>query len=324
MGEIFTTSQIARALGKSRQATQRLLYAIAPSGKKIASGNVADAWAFEILPVDVQCEITRAAIARNFANGEQFLLSMWERWNAPVPWNSVPEKYRIKAVNLQSAMARALMMHSNGIGGAELDNAGLEDFKKTFGYSLKDARCWRFLFKRTIDRDGGDLEWGRLEIYLDERAFSQRAPAQKITGQRFTHDTIGDFVNSMENRSQPTPDDRAYLWHTVFCHFEELLSESGERARANIKRSILGYLMGQFPVGTLSASVKSLRNRFDEKYKCWVEHGQSVECLMDSRTLNSGNFRKPAFAEDENKIRNLAIRLDGNEALAHRMLREQG
>jgi hypothetical protein len=48
------------------------------------------------------------------------------------------------------------------------------------------------------------------------------------------------------------------------------------------------------------------------------------EALQDSRPLKSGNFRRPDLTEDDKKIRNLAIQLDNNEALAHRMLRERG
>jgi hypothetical protein len=321
---IFTASQIARALGKWRQAARSMLDGISPSGQIVVNGNLADAWAFEVLPIDVQCEIARTAIERGFLNGEQFLTALREPWKASVPWNEVAEKYRVKAVKLQAAMARPLMMHSNGIAGAELDSAGMEDFQKTFGYSLKDARSWRWLLSRTVERDGGQFQWGRLEIYLDDRAFKKRAPVRKVTGQRFTHDAIGDFIQSLTNRAEPTAEDRAFLWHTAFRHYEELTAQSGERARPGIKRSILNYLMGAFPAGTLCASIKSLRNRFDEKFKAWQSGERCVEALMDNRALNSGNFRKPDFSADEKKIRNLSIRLDGNEALAHRMLRERG
>src|SRR2546430_602171 len=51
---------------------------------------------------------------------------------------------------------------------AEFELLGLREYSAVFGHAISD-RWWRKLLKRTIDRDGGSKQWGRLELYLEEK-----------------------------------------------------------------------------------------------------------------------------------------------------------
>jgi hypothetical protein len=315
----FTAAHIARAAGITRQAATARLRDV-PGG---------DGWRFSALPIDWQLEITRRGVKRGYANGEDYLLKLTSPWAAPVPWERLPEKHRTKAERLQRALASPLQLRCNGISGADLDKSGMEAYRLEFGYSLKDARHWRRLFQRTIDRDAGEENWLRKELYLDDRAFIKPKPSATLARTQYAHEELAEFIRTMDCGAEPDEEDRRYVWDAAFRHYDRLVSgltdsPDGNRCRREVKASLVRFLFSAFPAGVLCGSEKALRNRFDEKIQLWRKNGEAPEALRDHRSMRSGNFRRPHFAEDFKKVRNLAIQLDGNEALAHRMLREKG
>lgn len=323
----FTVNQIARAARLSRQAVYAGLNKIQTSGW---CGSVSS-WGFEALPLDWQLEITRRGVMKGYASGEAFLEALPAKpWRPSVPWVKVSAKEQQKAIRLQKAMARALAMRANrSVADNEVESVGLADFKAEFGYSIS-SRHWRRLLARTLDRDAGEENWQRLEIYLDDRAFRLRGqPAGHVLQQAYQHSDLDEAINQLEDRACPTSEDRAFLWDATFRHFERVTancddSPDGKRERRQAKASIVKYLSQAFPSGTLAASSKSLSNRFAEKLATWTADGRSPDAIRDQRPLRSGNFAKVQFPDDLNAIRDLAIQLDGNISLAYRRLRETG
>jgi hypothetical protein len=313
----------------SRQAVCAGLVKTGAAGMLNSEGRQVEGWRFSDLPLDWQLEITRRGVARGFDNGEQFLAGLPEVWRCPLPWPQVAESQQRKAAKLQKALARALALRSaQAATASQVEQTGLDDFKAEFGYPLS-ARHWRRLLNRTVERDAGEENWQRLEIYLDERAFSAPKAKRGAQANEYVHRCLDETLTALENRQAPTAEDRKFLWDAVFRHYEQLTgqlvdSPAGNEERRLVKASLVSYLFKAFPAGTLCATEKSLRNRFDEKLRQWRDGGRAPQALEDRRALASGNFRRQAFKEDEKKIRNLAIQLDGSEALAHQMLRERG
>lgn len=324
--DVFTAAQIAKASGMSRQAIYSGL-------KKVQTfGDLRDsaAWCFTDMPLNWQMDITRRAVKRGFENGEQFLRALPAApWKAPVSWDRVPAKEREKAVRLQKAMARALALRADpAISASAVESAGLDDFKAVFGYPIS-ARHWRRLLSRTVERDGTEENWQRLDIYLDDRAFVAMKAGGKVSQNDYQHQALCEVFSQVQDRLHPTAEDRQFLWDAIFRHYECLTEDlpdtsNGNRRRRIVKASIVHYVWQAFPAGTICATEKSLQNRFNEKLVLWRDSGRSQAALRDHRPIKSGNFAKARFEEDLAKIRNLAIQLDGNESLAHRMLRERG
>jgi hypothetical protein len=232
-------------------------------------------------------------------------------------------------LKLQKAFARAIkLMVDPAISAGEIQKIGLQDFRAEFGYEIS-ARHWRRLLSRTIERDCGQEHWERLEIYLDDRACVAPKPSREIRQTEYLHRDLDETIEALDNRLNPTLEDKKYLWDAVFRHYENLTdrltdSPSGNRKRRRLKKSLVHYLAKAFPPGSLSKSANGVRHRLDEKLRQWREGGRSPETLQDRRPLDSGNFCESDFTEDLKKIRNKAIELGGSESLAHRMLRETG
>jgi hypothetical protein len=326
---MLTATQIARAAGITRQAVHAGLARLAAAGKVVAGSAPADAWPFESLPLDWQLEITRRGVKRGFENGEQFLANLPEPWKCPLPWHQVAQRERDKAVKLQKALARALAMRAGSAAAAgQVEHAGLEDFKAEFGYSIS-GRHWRRLLHRTIERDAGEENWQRLEIYLDDRALVTSRPAREVLSGQYSHRELEEVLATLENRAEPTPLDRQFLWDAVFSHYESLTGDLADSPQGNLERrrckaSLVHYLFQVFPERTLCASESSLRRRFEEKFTTWQTNGRTPAALEDKRPLKSGKFRKLQFPKDLEAIRDRAILHDGSISLAYRLLHEEG
>ncbi|HOX58995.1 MAG TPA: hypothetical protein P5205_17695 [Candidatus Paceibacterota bacterium] len=325
----FTAVQIAQAAGITRQAVYAGLDGLPPTGPEATSDQGAAAWPFGALPLDWQLKITQRGVRRGFENGEQFLADLREPWKCPLPWDQVPEHQRGKAVKLQNALARALeMRRTPGTAAAQVEQAGLEDFKAHFGYAIS-GRHWRRLLHRTIERDAGEENWQRLEIYLDDRAFAAPAAKTEVVRNRFQHRELDEVIAALEDRQHPTPADRQFLWDAAFRDYERETaplpdSTKGNRERRLFKASLAHYLFTAFPERTLCATEAALRRRFDEKLDLWRANGRRPEALRDLRPVKSGKFRKVQFPKDLEAIRDRAILHDGSISLAYRLLHEEG
>ena len=326
---VFNVTQIARAAGISRQAAHAGLASIASVSLPGGQGRATAGWRFADLPLDWQVEITRRGVKRGFENGEEFLANLPEPWKSPLPWDQAPQHQRDKAVRLQKAMARALAMRSDGEAAAGLaEQAGLDDFKAEFGYPLS-GRQWRRLLHRTIERDGAEENWQRLDIYLDDKAFVAPSAKPNLVRNEFQHRELEEVISALENRPDPTPADRQFLWDATFRHYEghtEQLADSveGSRERRLFKASLVHYLFKGFPERTLCATEASLKRRFDEKLSIWRGNGRTPDALEDKRPLKSGKFRKEAFDEDQAKVLERVALLHCNVARAFEELIAEG
>ena len=315
----FTVAQIARASGLMRQTIHAGLAQIA---RGIDDGG--EGWRFADLPMDWQLGITRRGVKRGFENGEKYLASLpLTPWQCPLTWDRIPKGEQDKAVRLQKALARALALRMDGSAtAAQAGEAGLADFRAQFGYAIS-ARHWRRLVNRTIERDGGEENWQRLEIYLDDRAFIASSPAPGPETAEDSHADLADAISALENRQEPTPSDREYLWREVFGHYEQITADmpdspEGERGRRALKVSLVRYLCQAFPQGMLCATAKSLKRRFEEKLAQYRAAGP--QALKDKRGDRSGRSGEKLCAKCRELMIGAVVDLDGNYAQAWRRL----
>lgn len=103
-------------------------------------------------------------------------------WTLPIPFERLPAKEQKKALDLRSALDRALQLRAAGERTSKFERAGMEDFEAVFGYTLPQRR-FRQIFYRTIARAGAAPDWQRPDIYVDERFLRHgltRKPASGI------------------------------------------------------------------------------------------------------------------------------------------------
>jgi hypothetical protein len=320
---VFTAAQIARALGRSKRSILRALTDTPPASCTIMAGQIARAWACESLPSGLRAELAAQARQHGCRDAAHWLRTATTPWTPPVALAAVAPQFLERAAKLRAALAEPLA-RQHELKRPELRALGLREFTRVFGYCIS-AKQWERLFDRAVLRDAGREDWSRVEIFLDDAAFRRR-PARSVPPKtRFDFRPLADAFACLQNKPRLAPDDRAWLFHCAFEHYERLLAaDAGPAARRELKMALVDHLLAVFPPPGLSRSRAALMRLFALKLAQWQQGGRAVAALEDKRPARSGNYRRPDFAADEKRIRDLAIQLDGNESLAHEMLRAQG
>ncbi len=315
----FIASQIARALGNKRQAVQRLLSGIAPSGQVMVSGNLADAWAITALPAPTRELLGKRAVSLGYRSAEQLLTASANQWEPRVPLAEVAQDCIDRAAKLQRALQRVLSLNDNAaVSAGERERIGLEDYAHEFGYGVT-GRHLRDLVKRTVDREAGGGDFARLELFLEERPARKEAgrPAVSLAVQtefRALLDVIGTFKNS----AGPSDAEMDYLWLRALELFEERLATG--RSRKKVKSALVKFLARNAPF--MAASGNAMRVRFNRKYERWIGSDRAAVALQDGRKEHSGFHRAPELkAEDRDAlIAHAVLNCDGRVSQAWREL----
>ncbi len=310
---MYSASQIAAVLNKSKRGVLLALAPTAPSGRVVVGGNSAWAWAFDVLPARFKEELTQHAKQRGYAGPEALLSNPPPIWSAPLPLKHIAPYHLERAAKLQSALKPFLERteHSH-LSRVELEAKGVGEYHRVFGHPIT-TRHWRRLMKRTRERDGGAKNWARLEIYLDENL--ARRPVIKPSGSDFRE--LEDVISVFKNPLAPTPLEKQFLWVLAFDFFETQLAMGQRRNR--IKRSLLKFLIQQAPL--LARTTDALRRDFNRKYQQWVGGGRHPSGIIDRRSETSGNHRAPVLPKsDELKLIAKAVEYGGRESQAWREL----
>jgi hypothetical protein len=310
---MYSASQIAAVLNKSKRGVLLALASTSPSGRAVVSGNPAWTWKFDDLPGRFKEELAQQAKQRGYAGPEALLSNPPPVWSAPLPLKNIAPHHLERATKLQSALKPFLEQteHSH-LSRAELEAKGVEEYQRVFGHSIT-TRHWRRLMKRTRQRDGGAKNWARLEIYLDENP--ARKPVIKSSSSDFRE--LENVIAAFKNPLAPTATGKQFLWVLAFEYFETQLALGQKRNRA--KHSLLRFLTQQAPL--LARTTDALRRDFNRKYRQWVVGGRHPSGIADRRNENSGNHRAPTLEEgDELKLVAKAVEYGGRESQAWREL----
>jgi hypothetical protein len=209
---LATATKIARALGVKRQAAQRLLSGIAPSGQVVVNGRPVNAWLISALPAHAQELLASRAQGSGWRNAEQLLSAPARRWDPPFPLAEVAQDCIDRAVKLQRALCRVLELQDDLTASTgELERIGLEDYQREFGHAIS-GRHLRNLVNRTLARDAGAGRFARVELFLDERPARKDAtrPAISLAVQTEFRE-LQDVIATFKNPAKPADTEKEYL-----------------------------------------------------------------------------------------------------------------
>jgi hypothetical protein len=228
-----------------------------------------------------------------------------------------------KANLLREALEKPIRQFLAGeLSGSALTDLGLAEYSRTHGYAI-GARHWRRVFERVMDRDRGFGDFQRLDLYLDESAFSTPVQSRDMARAAGLHRALDDVLDNLENRSNPTREDRAWLLHNVFEHFEALADGCQDSAaQKKAKKSLVHYIYAAVPA--VAKNIAAFDKDFRTCFKRWSAGGKTEDSILDRRHDKSGHHRRPDFHRDENVIAGYAVLLGGNESLAMREAMKRG
>ncbi len=316
----FTAVEIARALGAKRQAVQRWLASITPAGVRIVRGNEANAWTVGSLPERIRAKLKRRATASGCRSMEHLLGAPSPRFESPLPVDQLAPQIQERMRKTRAALARPLIEQANGMTGAALDALGLGEYERVFGFAIS-ARRWRDILMRTIDRDAGEEQWDRLDLYIDDRPHVPRATKQSrvAPAQLEAEKILLGYAAGVRAANRPTIEEKALLWNVAFEQTIELV-ESGI-AHAAARRAVRKAL---WKCGvTLAKNETSLAQLWRTKEAAWREADGQIAALKDQRGESSGNHRAPEIPQsDLDLVIGYAVKFEGRISQAWRHVLE--
>ena len=315
--ETFTAAQIATALHRSKRSVLESLKRRASTSTKLVSGNEARAWSKDTLPPSILTALEDVA-SRRKTSVTALLASPPPFWRPPHPLRELVDEAIERASLLQRALASTFSrLDDDALTSAELERLGIEDYRRTFGHSVS-TRHWRRLFRRTLERDGGAENWGRLEIYLDEspaRRARKSVPYTPVALQ-----PLQELISSFANPAGPTELEKGCLWIYAFEHCEQEAERTG-KAKA-LKRETLNFLFNN--TSFLGKSLRGIKVQFNRKLKRWIAGGRVPAAIADGRRHNRGRPAASLSEEEEHALIAKALRSGGGITQAWRESKDSG
>jgi hypothetical protein len=316
---VFTAAQIATALQRSKRSVLEWLKRVPSSGTKIINGNEARAWSKDALPQNILTTLEQIA-SRRKTSGDALLASPPHFWRPLYPLSQLCEEAIERASLLKRAFAPALArLNDVDLASAEFERRGVEDYRRIFGHSIS-TRHWRRLFRRTLNRDGGAENWGRLEIYLDESP-ARRPELKKIVPfAPAALRPLQGLISSFANPAEPTELEKSCLWIYAFEHYEQETERSGNPK--TVKRATLRFLYENAPF--LGKSEAGIKRQFDRKLKRWIAGDRVPAAIADARRKNPGRPAPKFSEEEEHALIAKALRSGGGVTQAWRESKDSG
>lgn len=311
---IYAVSQIVRALGCSRQNVHRQLAAVAADGELLINGQRTKAWRIESLSTQILRDLASKAHAKHYPSVAALLNEPFKRFECEIPFREIAPVARDRALKLQRAQRNFISQrNSENAKSAEFARRGVDEYRRVFGYSIT-TKHWRDLFDRTIERDNGNEEFERPEIYSEEnppRISSSRPIA--IARERGL-EVLEDTLSSLAGINALTVKNKVYLWTKVCDQLQQKISVGAHEKKT--KRAILKTLLASGLLGTDPETIRRNLNRQ------WITYCKNGGKLADRRTERTTRVELPEC--DRKKLIAHSLDCGGRVHQAFRELRDGG
>jgi hypothetical protein len=267
-------AQIASALAKSPQSIRQQLRYSLPTGKTTVNGQTADTWHQSALPAALRSRLAGAARAGGFNTVGELIRARMGAWSPAVPLSECEDECLSEAAKLRQALLPSLRRFKLAATMADLVNEGLDEFETVFGHRIS-SRYFYALISRTVERDGGQGNYERLELYLPAR------PARRPAAPDFP--AIADAINecgtleTIKGNRVVQVDREEIIWKKT-CETRKTLIESGQVAR-RVDRQLCTFLLERAP--SLAPSRKALRKKYARRVEAFAA-GKSFDGRGDN------------------------------------------
>ena len=311
---LFTVSQIARGLGCTRQNVHCQLAPIVADGEQPVNGQRAKAWRIESLPPLMLRDLASKAQLTRCRSVAALLGEPCKRYELEIPFAVVAPGARDKALNLQRAQRHFIpLRNSEDAKSAEFTRRGIDEYQRVFGYRIS-AKHWRDLFDRTIERDNGNEEWERPEIYLEENPPRIRSSRAIATARERGLEVLESALTALAGIDELNVERTVYIW-TKACDELQLQIDSGMHEKKT-KRAILKTLLAS---GLFGTDKETIRRNLNRQVSAYRKNGRR---LIDGRAIRDQRVKLPE--SDRNKLIARSVDCGGRIGQGLRELRDNG
>lgn len=287
----YTAAQLALALRLNKRSVLKSLVHTPATGVTIVRGNAADMWTLAALPERIFAAIASLASERKLSPAE-YIETIAQPWQPKLSLAEIADDCLAQAAKLREALLPALQRHdSNLLTGEDRERLGLADYHRVFGYAI-NARHFRRLIARTLQRDCGAEDFNRLELYLPDNPKPKTSRARLLPGETDFKE-LRETIQSFTDPTAPNAAEKAALWAQCF----ELVAPLSKRERKAKRRALVNFLARHAP--WLAENEHALRVNFERKFARWKEQGETSSALLDGRALKLGKPTAPPIPQDD-------------------------
>lgn len=276
----FTASQIAAALGRTRQRVVEILRGTPADGAVIASGNPTATWETSSLPASLQTALSTVARRKGYSCAEDLLSCPAKRWMPPVPLPRVAEVAIASAETLRSVLVPVIGRYCEATReqAGEVIAEAVDAYEKLFRRAVSH-RHMRRLIDRTVERDRGFMEWGRIEIYLDDRPeLKAVAPAES----RSATPRLSEAIEHIVNPAEPSRAESELMWFSA-CEDVAALADQGLSRSKAIAAAVA--VLANAP-GLCGKSQPAIEKALRRRLARWEVEGGELCAVQDRRAEN--------------------------------------
>lgn len=293
--DLFTAHAIAAALDISRQQVFKTLKTVQPSGLLLKGGKPVSGWTFLSLPPDLRARLDAEADRLGFRNAEQMLEAGRTVWQPEIPLNEIAESCIQKAHGLRKALQPILEKLGDLDALSHVEDQGLRLYQEIMGHRIS-SRHWRRLITRTFNRDRGNDDFQRLEIYLDDKLSRRPSlPANAPNRAQDVFESVRSAIGMVKDFARPTVPERELIWCQLMTAIEGMQADGmNERLAA---KTALEFITREALF--IARSAEALRIAFYRKLKAFKQSGGHFAALKDNRAERSGHRRAPKISEKD-------------------------
>ena len=279
----YTASEISCASGSiSRQGVAKLLTGVAPDAVRGVRGHQeTPVWNFASLPEALKQRLENDARRQGYRNAETLLATPPRPWSPSVALRDLAADELNYAAKLRDVLTPFLRNQSQPA--ADRDALIVARYGDAFGHVIS-AGYGRKLYQRTLARDAGVSDYGRLEIFLPEHPRRNQTP-----GWSESDSNLAEALPALESRlagiTKPANPPKAVVrsvWHVAFEEYSRLVSQGATEDRA--ARIVRDFLHARAPF--LPRSRDALLKSWNEKLARWLTNEGIPGALADLRCHN--------------------------------------
>jgi hypothetical protein len=209
-------------------------------------------------------------------------------------WNRLNPKAKQDAHRLRQALAGALELHVQGRWGRqEIEHAGMRDFERVFGHTIKSRQFWR-LFDRVVARDAGAGKFNDLDLYVYGR-LGRNQQRGRLQSRMRELPTLAMAVLNVKDATRLTDNERLMLWGSSMREYQRLIDDGTPDCRA--RRLVIAALdESGLP---MARSREALAKNFGRKLDRWVAGGFKPSAIKDQRKDNPGRAPAANLSEED-------------------------
>ena len=151
-----------------------------------------------------------------------------DAWQPEIPWREICPDQQAEALAIQRALLLLIQRRNEaGLSVADFETLGVQTYARETGKEITRER-WRYIFNRSVERDGGAEQFHRPELFLNGN-LRKAVPAAPAGDGVVDFESLNIYMAQFRDPIHPSGEEMDALWievaETVYRAFGKRAAE---------------------------------------------------------------------------------------------------